>query len=83
MPNLPIEETARIEDILRRDGLKPDEVKRVMAKIVEGEMPDFEDGTCRHCDGNGHAMVQACMGFTIESCRHCFGNGKTMRIKVP
>jgi DnaJ-class molecular chaperone len=77
------EETSHIEDILRRDGLKPDEVRRVMSKIVEGVSPQYEDGPCRHCDGYGFIMVPACMGGTRESCYHCYGNGRTTRIKVP
>lgn len=76
-------ERERYEAVLRRDGLKPDEVRAVMSQIVEGVMPKYEVGPCRHCDGQGSVMVPACMGSTFERCRHCYGNCTTSRIKVP
>jgi hypothetical protein len=73
----------QIEDILRHDGLKPDEIKRVVVCIVDGVSPGYEDGDCRHCEGRGRVFVPGCISGTLEECTYCFGNGKTTRIKAP
>jgi hypothetical protein len=49
-----------------------------------GSQFEYEKGSCRTCDGDGHTVEMGCMGGSTRTCPKCDGTGvDTMRLKVP